>query len=68
MSYKNIIIYYIGYMTIKDLEYVRINSVNPLYLEFRKVNKFFKEINKSKYVTLVPTNDSKVKIKKYEEL
>ena len=31
-SYKNIDIYYIGYITKKD-EY-RINSVNPLYLLF----------------------------------
>ena len=31
-SYRNIFIYYIGYMTIKGLKYVKINSVNPLYL------------------------------------
>ena len=29
-SYKNILIYYIGYVTIKELKYVKINSVNPL--------------------------------------
>ena len=29
-SCKNIIIYYIGYVTIKDSKYVKINSVNPL--------------------------------------
>ena len=29
-SYKNIFIYYIGYVTIKDLRYVKNNSVNPL--------------------------------------
>ena len=28
--YKNILIYYIGYVTIKDLKYIKINSVNPL--------------------------------------
>ena len=37
-SYKNIFIYYIGYVTIKDLKYVKINSVNPLQLIFSKVN------------------------------
>ena len=37
-SYKNILIYYIGYVTIKDLRYVKINSVNPFYLIFSKVN------------------------------
>ena len=29
-SYKNVLIYYIGYVTMK--EYVKIYSVNPLYL------------------------------------
>ena len=28
-SYKDILIYYIGYVTIKDSIYVKINSVNP---------------------------------------
>ena len=28
-SYKNISIYYIGYVTIKDWKYLKINSVNP---------------------------------------
>ena len=45
-SYKNIVIYYIRYVTIKDSEYVKINSVNPLYLIFNKVNGYFEEINK----------------------
>ena len=30
-SYKYILIYYIGYATIKDLKYVKINSVNPYF-------------------------------------
>ena len=55
-------------MTIKSSKYVKINSVNPLYLIFNKVNGYFEEINKSKYLTEVPTNESKEKIKKYEEL
>ena len=67
-SYKNILIYYIGYVTIKDSKYIKINSVNPLYLIFNKVNGYFEEINGNKYLTLVPTNESKEKIKKYEEL
>ena len=37
-SDKNIIIYYIEYVTVKDLKYVKINNVNPLYLIFSKVN------------------------------
>ena len=67
-SYKNILIYYIGYVTIKDSRYVKINSVNPLYLIFERKNGHFEEINKSKYLRLVPTNDSKEKNNKYEEL
>ena len=59
---KNILIYYTEYVTIK--EYVKSYSVNPLYLVFR--NGYFEEIDKSKYLTLVPTNKSKEK--KYEEL
>ena len=67
-SYKNILIYYIGYVTIKDSKYVKMYSVNPLYLIFNKVNGYFEEINGNKYLTLVPTNDSKAKNKKSEEL
>ena len=57
-----------GYVTIKDSKYVKINSVNPLYLIINKVNGYFEEINKSSYLMLLPTNESKEKIKKYEEL
>ena len=63
-SYKNILIYYIGYLTIKDSKYVKINSVNPFYLIFNKANGYFEEINGSKYLTLVPTNESEEKILK----
>ena len=44
---QNILIYYIGYVTIKYLKYVKIDRVNPLYLTFNKVNGYFKEINKT---------------------
>ena len=33
-----------------------------------KLSGYFKEIDGSKYLTLVPTNESKEKIKRYEEL
>ena len=51
-------------MTIKDSEYIKVNSVNPLYLIFNKVNGYFEEINGNKYLTLVPTNESEAKIKR----
>ena len=37
-SYKYIDIYYIGYITMKDSDYVKTNSVNPLYLITDKVD------------------------------
>ena len=49
---------------IKDLKYVKIRSVNPLYLIFSKPNGFFEGINKNKYLTLVPANERKEKNKK----
>ena len=55
-------------MTIKDSKYVKIDSVNPVYHIINKVNEHFEGINKSKYLMLVPTNESKGKIEKYEEL
>ena len=65
-SYKNIFIYFIGYPTIK--KDVKFCSINPLYVIFGKLNGYFSEINGNKYLTLVPNNESKEKIKKYEEL
>ena len=58
-SCKHIPICYIGCVTIKDSNYIKINSVNPLYLIIHKVNGYFEEINKNKYLTLVPTNERK---------
>ena len=52
---------------IKDSKYVKTDSVNPLHLIFNKVNAYFEEINKNKYLTLVATNKSK-KNKKYKKL
>ena len=50
-------------MMIKDSKYVKINSVNPLYLIFRKVNGYYEEISENKYLVLVPTDESKEIIK-----
>ena len=60
-SYKNVLIYYIGYVRKKYSNYVKVNSVNRLYFIFSKVNGYFQEINKNKYLTIVPTNESKEK-------
>ena len=60
-SYTNILIYYIAYVMIKDSKYVKINSVNILYLMVNKMNGYFEETNENKYLTLVPINESKEK-------
>ena len=44
---------------IKDSKYIKIKSVNPLYLVINKVNEYFEEINGNKFLTLVPTNENK---------
>ena len=62
-SYKNILIYYTGYVTVKNLSYVKTDSVNPLYLITDKINGYFEEGNENKYLTLVLTNESKRKLK-----
>ena len=55
---------YLLYWICDDQTICKIYSVNPLYLIFRKVNGYLEEINGNKYLNLVPTNESKEKIKK----
>ena len=55
-------------MTIKDLKFLKISSVNPLYLIINKLNGYFEEIDKNKYLTLVPINERKEIIKSFKEL
>ena len=50
-SYENIDIYYIGYITMKDSNYVKIDSVNPLYLIIGEVDGCFEEKDGSKYLS-----------------
>ena len=66
--YKNIDIYYIGYITMKDSVYVKINSVNPLYVIINEVDEYIKEENWNKYLTLVSTDKNREVLTKYTEL
>ena len=50
--YKTIDIYYIGYIIMKDSDYVKINSVNPFYLIIGEIGGCIEEINGNKYLTL----------------
>ena len=67
-SYKNIDIYYIGYITMKDSDYVKINSVNPLYLIIDKIEGHFEEKNGNKYLILDSTYKNKEVLIKYAKL
>ena len=55
-------------MTVKNLRYIKIKSVNLLYLIINKVSGYFEESNGNKYLTLAPTDESKDILKTYEEL
>ena len=67
-SYKNIDIYYIGYITMKDSEYVKIKSINPLYWIISEVDGHFEEKEGNKYLILDSTNKNKEVLKKYTQL
>ena len=66
-SNKNILIYYIGYVMVIDLSYVKINSVNPIYLIANNINGYIEESNGNKFLTLLPTDERKDTLKKYEK-
>ena len=66
--YKNLDIYYTGYITMKDSEYVKFNSVNPLYLIINEVDGYIKEENGNKYLTLVFTDKNEEVLTKCAEL
>ena len=54
-SYRNILIYRIGYVTIKDLSFEEISSGNSSYLIINKINGCIKENNGNNYLAIVPT-------------
>ena len=63
-SYKSIDIYYIGYMTMKDSDFVEINSVNPLCLMINEVDGCIGKISG----TLVSAEKNKEALTKCTEL
>ena len=52
----------------KNSDYGKINSVNPLYLIINEVDGYFEEINGKKYLTLVSTDKNKEVLTKYIKL
>ena len=67
-SYKNVYIYYIEYITVKDIDYVNINSVNILYYIINKANGYIEESIGCKYFALVSNDKAKEVLAKYTEL
>ena len=68
-NYKEIDIYYIGYVTFKEITNCNnINSVNPMYLMIDKMIGHFEEISGNKYLVLDGINQTKKVSKKYEEI
>ena len=61
-SYKNISIYYIGYITMKDSDHVKINSVYPFYIIINGVDGSISEKDGNKYLTFASTDKSKINI------
>ena len=68
-NYKEIGIYYIGYVTLKKIENCNnINSANPLYLMINEMIGHFEEKNENKYLVLDDIDENKEVLKKYEEV
>ena len=68
-SYKVIYIYYIGYVTIKDIDdYESIQRVNPLYLIIDEVNRYIEENNRNQYLFSTSTNKNKEILEMYTEI
>ena len=64
-SYKNIDIYYIGYITIKKTDgYESIYSVNHLYLHINETSGYIEEKNGNKYLIFDSVDQNKEVLKK----
>ena len=65
----NISIYHIGYVTMKSLDHVNIDSENPLYLIFNNLDgSIIEGNNEDKYSIFASTNQNKKVLKKYTKL
>ena len=68
-SYKNIGIYYIGYITKKKIDDCeKINSVNPLYVSIDHANGYIEEKNGIKYLIFDYVDQNKELLKKYNDV
>ena len=67
-SYKNICVYYTRYITTKNSDHVKINSVNPFYIVISEVDGSISQKNENKYLTFASTNENKKVLEKYAKL
>ena len=68
-SYKNIDIYYIGYITIKKIDDCDIiYGVNPLYLRIDHANGYIEEKNGKKYLFFDSVDENKELLKNYNDV
>ena len=68
-SYKNIDIYYTGYITIKKInDYESIYSANPLYLRIIHASGYIEEKNGNKYLIFDSVDENKEALKKYADV
>ena len=67
--YKNIHIYYIGYIKIKIIDdYESIYSMNPLYLRINHASGYIEEKNGNKYLGFDSVDKNKEVLKKYADV
>ena len=68
-SYKNVDIYYIGYITIKKIDdYQSIYSVNPLFLRIGHASGYIEEKNGNKYLIFYFFDKNKGVLKKFADV
>ena len=68
-SYKNIDIYYVGYITIKKIDdYEIIYSVNPLYLRINHASSYIEEKTGNKYLIFDFVDENKEVLKKSRDV
>ena len=65
-SFKNIGIYYIGYITKKDK--YKIDSVNPLYLLLHRIDGLIEEKEGSKYLSIASTDRNSKFLEKHAKV
>ena len=68
-DYKEIDIYYIGYVTVKkNANCNNINRVNPLYLMINEMIGYFEEKNENKYLALDDVDEKIEEVSKIKEV